>query len=79
MSRDLSHLHALELGLSHERQRLARARTEGERALRTVWVADYEKQIADERAFLGLPADDHSAADMSDDELLAALGVPSKI
>lgn len=66
---DLSHLHALELGLSHERERLARARTPREREMRAVWVAQREKEIACERQFLGLPAP-VALDDMSDDDLL---------
>ena len=70
---DISHLNALEIRLSHERDYLARAKTAQERELRAVWIAQVEKEIATERAFLGLPAE-VSPADMSDDDLLAALG-----
>jgi hypothetical protein len=69
--RDYSHLHALEQGLSHERERLARATAPAERRLRQTWIDQREREIAAERQFLGLPAD--SGADMTDDELLAAL------
>jgi hypothetical protein len=69
--KDLSHLHALELGLSHERQRLASAKNDNERKLRQVWVKQYEKQIVDERERLGLPPD--VPENLSDEELLAAL------
>jgi hypothetical protein len=71
MTRDGSHLAALELGLSHERERLAKAKTEGERALRRVWIAQMEKEIAGELAFLAKQNSD--LPDMTDDELLAAL------
>lgn len=57
---DTSHLDALQLRLSHERDRLARAKTEQEREMRRVWVAQIEKEIGLER-------------DMTDDELLAEL------
>lgn len=67
----MSHLSALQLSLSHERVRLAAAKTEGERQLRSVWVAQYEHEIFCERRFLGLPDDE--SAEMTDDELLAAL------
>lgn len=67
---DFSHLHALETGLSHERERLEAATKPQEIALRTVWVQQYEKQIADEKALLGL---DDEPCDMTDEELLAAL------
>lgn len=68
---DLTHLNALNLRLSHERGYLARAVTGQEKALRTVWIAQIEREIARERAFLGLGPD--AAPDMSDDELLAEL------
>ena len=69
--RDFTHLDALELGLSHERARLASAKTESEKALRAVWIAQKEREIAGERAFLGLGA--LSEATLSHDELLAEL------
>lgn len=69
---DLSHLDALRLRLSHERERLARATSESECNARRAYVAQCEREIAGELAFLGLPADE-CAAPMSDDELLAAL------
>lgn len=71
---DTAHLHALELGLSHERGRMAAAKTDGERELRRVWVAQYEREVARERAFLGLPPE-MIPPSMDDDEMLAALGV----
>lgn len=74
METDRSHLTALEIGLSHEKVRLAVARKPGERELRAVWVRQYEKEIAGERARLGLGAE-MSLDDIliSDDELLAEL------
>ena len=69
---DTSHLDALGLRLSHERDYLAKARTGAERELRTVWINQIKKEIAREKDFLGIKADD--AADMSDNELLAELG-----
>lgn len=69
--KDLSHLNALELRLSHERDRLAGAKTDKERALRRVWVAQIEKEIAAEHKFLGLSTDFETP--VSDDELLAEL------
>ena len=68
---DRSHLDALELRLSHERSYLAAEKTEKQRAMRRVWIAQVEKEIAGERAFLGIA--DESAPEMSDEELLAAL------
>jgi hypothetical protein len=65
-----SHLNALELRLSNERVRLANAKNETERQLRTVWIAQIEKEISAEQEHLtGIQGE----AEMSDDELLAAL------
>jgi hypothetical protein len=66
------HLSALELRLSHERVRLANATSDGERAMRQVWVAGIEKEIAAERRFLA-----EQSPDLTDDELLAALTGPN--
>ena len=70
---DLSHLDALNVRLSHERSYLAAAKTNKERKLRKVWIAQIEKEIAVEMEFLSIG--DSVECDMSDDELLAALGV----
>lgn len=67
---DYSHLDALELGLSHERERLRLARSPEEIAYREVWVSQYEREIASERELLGLPATD---SELSLDEILALL------
>jgi len=66
-----SHLNALEIRLSHERGHLAKAKSENEKALRRVWIAQIEKEIADEQKFLGIESE--SESEISDDELLAAL------
>lgn len=71
--RDETHLHALELGLSHERARLAKAISESEKALRAVWVWQIEREIAAEIAFLGKT--EVPEVDMTDEELLAELGL----
>jgi hypothetical protein len=63
------HLSALELGLSNARLRLNDAKSEQERTVRALHVRQYEKEIADEKAFLGL----NPEPEMSDAELLAAL------
>jgi hypothetical protein len=63
----MSHLNALQLSLSNERNRLAKAKTQGERDLRKVWVAQLEKEIRVEETTT------FSDAEMTDDELLAAL------
>ena len=59
------HLDALELGLSHERERFAKDGS----AIRKVWIAQREKEIAREKAFLGIS----DLPPMTDDELLAEL------
>ena len=67
---DHTHLIALITGLANEREHLANARTDQERALRAVWVAQREREIAAEEAFLGIaPAD----CDLTDLDLLAEL------
>jgi hypothetical protein len=68
---DYTHLAALETRLSHEKARLGAAKTARECAMRCVWVKRIEKEIADERAFLGLY--ETPFMEMSDDELLAEL------
>lgn len=68
---DTTHLVALQDGLRHERVRLNAAKTEGERALRSVWVAQYERQIADEMRFLGIP--ETVETELSAEELFAEL------
>ena len=70
---DTSHLNALELRLSHERVRLANARTPGESAMRAVWIAGIEREIAAEYKFLGITPLSLDDILMSDDELLAQL------
>lgn len=78
-----SHLEAIELRLSHERQRLDTATKERERQWRAHNVAMIEREHANEVAFLEkrgiavkpVPLDDIIAA-MSDDELLAELLAP---
>lgn len=61
-----SHLDALQLRLSHERGYLTAARSQRERELRMVWIAQIEKEIAREKAH-------DEPCDLSDDDLLAAL------
>lgn len=69
---DLSHLSALQVRLSHERDYLAGAKSAQERELRTVWITQIEKEIANERSFLGLK-DEPAPPEMTTDELLAEL------
>jgi hypothetical protein len=69
--RDLSHLHALKLHLSHERDRLRKAKGYSEKAFRTAWVAQLEKEIAGEKRHLGMV--DTPPLNISDDDLLNEL------
>lgn len=66
------HLAVLHTLLSNERARLAASKTTGERELRTVWVAQAERELAGEFAFLGMPAS-AKLSDIDEDELLAEL------
>ena len=72
---DISHLNALEANLFKAKVQLKRATKAGEIALRTVWVAQLEKEVAGERKFLGLLNSDSNEPKMTDDELLAALSI----
>jgi len=65
---DTSHLDALTRHLSQERVRLSLATKQGEIALRKVWIAQLEKEIEGEMAFIG-----YEAEELNDDELAAAL------
>lgn len=70
--KDTTHLDALELRLSHEREYHRQEATDSGKALRAVWIAQIEKEIANERAFLGLPPS-MPLLDISDEDLLAEL------
>lgn len=72
MSQDLSHLNAIQLRLSHERARLAAAKTEREREFRRLQVSSAEKELAGERKFLGLEEEPVPPI-MNRDALLAEL------
>ena len=67
----MTHLDALQIRLSHELERLSRARSEAERGMRQTWVKQVEREIAEEMAFLGMQP--VATAEISDDDLLAAL------
>jgi hypothetical protein len=69
---DKAHLSALRVRLSHEHDYLARAKSQKEIAIRTVWIAQIEKEIAAEIKFLG--TSDDPIDSMSDDDLLRELG-----
>lgn len=47
-----NHLDALQLRLSHERGYLTAARSQQERDLRMVWIAQIQKEIAREKAHI---------------------------
>lgn len=73
-SAETSHLVAITQRLTRERARLASASTDGEKALREVWVRQAEKELADEIAFLkskGVVLEEAK----TDKELLAELGL----
>ena len=63
---DYTHLDALMRRLVEEKARLAKATKPAEIEVRKVWVAQIEKEIANEHKFLGVE-------DISDDELMAQL------
>ena len=65
---DFSHLNALQFRLHNEARALAAATSASERELRAVWVAQIEREIAAEYAFLGI-----TPCTASDAELLAHL------
>ena len=67
---DHSHLIALITRLGHERARLVNACTNQERALRTVWIAQLEREIAGEETLLGIAP---MNSNISDTDLLAEL------
>lgn len=67
------HLAALELRLSHERVRLANAKSDNERQLRLVWIRQIEGEIATEKVGHYQDSIDAADDDMSDDELLRLL------
>jgi hypothetical protein len=65
---DTSHLDALTRHLSQERIRRSLATKPAEILLRDVWIAQLEKEIEGEMAFIG-----YEAEELTDDELFAAL------
>jgi len=69
---NLAHLIALQTRLSNEKQHIVSAATKAEKELRTVWIAQIEKEIQGEEDFLGLP-EFLEFDDLTDDELLAEL------
>jgi hypothetical protein len=47
----MDHIDFLQNRLANERERLRLARTDGERAIRTVWINQIEREIAEETGF----------------------------
>lgn len=66
----MTHLDALNLRLSHERDRLASANSTQERKLRGVWIAQIEREIQAEHLFLAKTA---PTLNLSDDDLFREL------
>lgn len=75
MPTDYSHLDAIDLRLSHERARVAAARTKKEKEWRAHNVRMIERERESEIAFLKSNGAEFPGLDeiMSDDELFAAL------
>lgn len=69
---DTTHLAALHTRLINERARLASSKTSQERELRSVLVAQCERELAGEYTFLGMPPSTPTT-NIDDDQLLADL------
>lgn len=74
MTKDLSHLEALQSRLGREKVRLASAKNENERLFRAREITACEKEIAAEYKFLGVAPLTMADLLLSDDELLRELG-----
>jgi len=74
---DRTHLNAILSRLSNEKSRLSLATNDSERQLRAVFVAQMEKELADERKYLGEKypgwSDVNELPEIDDDELLRQL------
>ena len=68
----MEHLHILELRLSNERLRLAKAKTLSEINYRTVLIDQMNRELEHEKEFIGL----EQLNNLTDDELLAELIKP---
>ena len=71
----MTHLDFISLALSNERMRLAKATKPHEIALRTVWVAQLQREVDAELVFMNKAP--MQACDLSADELLAELNSPT--
>lgn len=72
---DTSHYTALYTNLSNEKQRLQAATSEGEKALRSAWVGQLERELAAEVVFLKSKGVNVYSVDieLNDDDLLNEL------
>lgn len=68
---DASHLSSLKARLYSEKSRLAVAKNDSERSLRSAWVDQLNREIEGEMKFLGLSAAEH--VEIGDDELISSL------
>jgi hypothetical protein len=71
----MTHLDFLSLALSNERMRLAKATKPHEIELRTVWVAQLQREV--DSVLVAMNKAPMQACDLSDDELLAELNSPT--
>ena len=71
----MTHLDFLSLALSNERMRLAKATKPHEIELRTVWVAQLQREV--DSVLVAMNKTPMQACDLSDDELLAELNSPT--
>jgi len=67
---DTNHLVCLHESLHREKARIALAKSETERRLRTVWAEQKQREIEAEMRFLGMSSE---PINLSDDELLREL------
>lgn len=72
---DFSHMDAIIQRLARETARLNAATNENERAFRQLQISQNKKELASEKKFLGISELTLEETTMSDDELLAEVGV----
>ncbi len=72
---DTTHLTALFTRLGNEKGYIRAAKSEGEIELRSVWVKQIQNEINAEEKFLGMSQTDWNASEISDEELMAELGL----
>jgi hypothetical protein len=72
---DTTHLDSLYMRLSHEKERFEKAKSDSEKEIRRVWVAQLEKEIEQEKQFLGIEdiRPDKVNCTLSDEDLLSEL------